>query len=77
MTFRKPLSYAGYRDVPVSYLAAEADLFIPVQLQLNSIVRIEKETGSKADVHKLNSGHMMYVLHTGKVVNAILKVAAL
>ncbi|KAI1171186.1 Alpha/beta hydrolase fold-1 [Nemania sp. FL0916] len=57
VSFTDPLTHAGYKDVPVSYLFCEDDLVVPVAVQKSEIEMLEKETGHKIDVTTIKSGH--------------------
>ncbi|KAI1367926.1 Alpha/beta hydrolase fold-1 [Xylaria arbuscula] len=69
VSFTNPLTYAGYKDVPVSYLLCEEDLVIPADWQRKEIELIEAETGSKVDVTSIKAGHCPTVKHLDKVVD--------
>ncbi len=56
-SFVDKLTYAGYRDVPVSYLFCTEDLCIPVDIQQAEIDMIEKETGRKVAVTRIEADH--------------------
>lgn len=63
-----PLTYAGYKDVAVSWFFAGKDLVIPPQEQQKFIDEIEKSwvgterEGKKVDVTKLDCDHFPLVL---------------
>lgn len=57
-SFQEPLTYAGYKDVPCSYLLCEKDLCIPASVQQAGIDLIEKESGRKVDVTRLEADHV-------------------
>ena len=48
-SLRDPLTYAGYKDVPVSYLICEKDMTIPTDSARDMIELIEREGGNKVD----------------------------
>ncbi|KAI8630616.1 alpha/beta-hydrolase [Xylariaceae sp. FL1651] len=75
VSFTNPLTYAGYKDVPISYLLCEEDLIIPLRIQKEEIEKIEKETGSKVDVTSIKASHCPTVSVPQKVVDWILQVA--
>ncbi|KAI0971519.1 Alpha/beta hydrolase fold-1 [Xylaria arbuscula] len=56
-SFATPLTYAGYCDVPVSYLVCEDDLIIPRHLQEAGIAMIEQHSGHKVHVTSVKAGH--------------------
>jgi hypothetical protein len=57
-SFGNPLTYAGYKDLPVSYLVYENDLSITAKTQRAQIGRIERESGNKVDVTSIQAGHV-------------------
>jgi hypothetical protein len=69
------LTYAGYRDVPVSYLLCEGDLVIPPETQRSEIAMIERLTRKKVDVTNIGTGHVPYVSQPQLVIDWILKTA--
>ena len=73
-TFATPLVYPGYKDVPVSWIMAEQDLFVPVALQQRAIETIEKESGNKVSVYKLNCGHGIFLPDPNPAAEVILEV---
>ena len=75
-TFATPLTYAGYKDVPVTYLLAESDQLILPEVQLKIIENIESARGEKIDVLKYDVGHFPHISQPGIIVEAIQKVAA-
>ncbi|KAI0966916.1 Alpha/beta hydrolase fold-1 [Xylaria arbuscula] len=77
VSFINKLTYAGYKDVPVSYLFCEDDLVVPAEVQRREIEMIETETGSKVDVTSIKSGHCPNVSAPEKVVDWFLHVASL
>ncbi|KAI0534350.1 Alpha/beta hydrolase fold-1 [Xylaria digitata] len=77
VSFTNTLTYAGYKDVPVSYLLCEDDLVVPAEVQRREIDMIETETGSKVDVTSIKAGHCPNVSVPEKVVNWFLHVASL
>lgn len=56
-SFANPLTYAGYKDVPVSYLLCEEDLAISPSVQKAGIELIERESGRPVEVTSLKAGH--------------------
>ncbi|EMR68671.1 hypothetical protein UCREL1_4317 [Eutypa lata UCREL1] len=56
-SFASPLTYAGYKDVPVSYLLCEEDRAIPAAVQKAGIELIERESGRPVDVTSIKTGH--------------------
>jgi hypothetical protein len=58
VSFVGELTYAGYKDIPVSYLVCEEDLCIPEQNQRLGIEVIERESGRKVDVTSIKGDHI-------------------
>lgn len=56
-SFTNPLTYAGYKDVAVSYLVCEKDMAIPQESQTDMIELVERESGNKVDVTRIDAGH--------------------
>ncbi|KAL1847795.1 hypothetical protein Daus18300_013837 [Diaporthe australafricana] len=56
-SFTNPLTYAGYKDVAVSYLLCENDIVIPPESQTDMIELVERESGKMVDVTKVQAGH--------------------
>ncbi|KAI1759216.1 Alpha/beta hydrolase fold-1 [Hypoxylon sp. FL1150] len=74
-SFASNLTYAGYKDVPVSYLVAEGDQSIAPSTQRSQIEMIERVSGNKVHVSSVNSGHDLTISHPQHVINFILSVA--
>ncbi|KAK8035156.1 hypothetical protein PG993_010151 [Apiospora rasikravindrae] len=72
-SFASPLTYAGYKDVPVSYLFCEDDLVIPPSVQQSGIDMIERETGKKANVTRIDSDHVPSLSCLELVIDWIVK----
>ncbi|KAI0550675.1 alpha/beta-hydrolase [Xylaria curta] len=75
VSFGNPLTHAGYKDAPVSYLFCEEDLIISPEIQKREIEMIETETGGKVDVTSVKAGHCPNVSVPEKTVDWILHVA--
>ncbi|OQU99578.1 hypothetical protein CLAIMM_05188 [Cladophialophora immunda] len=58
VSFENPLTYADYKDIPCSYLLCEQDLCIPASVQRAGIDLIEKESGRKVDVTRIQADHV-------------------
>ena len=58
VSFTNPLTYAGYTEIPCSYLLCEQDLCIPASTQRAGIEHIEKESGRKVDVTSIAADHI-------------------
>jgi len=75
VSFAGELTYAGYKDIPVSYLFCEEDLCIPAKNQREGIELIEKVSGKKVDVTSIKAGHCPTASAPQKVIDWILNVA--
>ena len=75
VSFSNPLTYAGYKDVPVSYLICEKDKVIPPSKQREEITMIEMESKRKVDVVTIEAGHCPMVNAGKEVVAWILELA--
>lgn len=71
LSFGSKLTYAGYKDVPVSYLFCEDDVVIPPELQQSIIDMIEEESGKEVDVHKVKAGRAPWISQPDTVVEVI------
>jgi len=76
VTFATPLTYAGYKDVSVTYFLAEGDKLITPEVQLKIIDNIERARGGEIEVLKYNTGHVPHLSKPEAVTDAIKKVAA-
>lgn len=74
-SFGGALTYAGYKDVPVSYLICEEDLIIPAGSQSRMVDLVEHETSRKVDVTRIPAGHAPNITATQAVVDWIINVA--
>lgn len=74
-SFTSPLTYAGYKDVPVSYLIAEGDKSITPETQRSQIEMIERVSGNKVNVTSTSAGHVLPASALDDVVNWITSVA--
>ncbi len=73
-----PLTYAGYRDVPVSYLVCEEDRLIPARAQRAGIGMVERESGNGVEVASLaGAGHVPMASRPQEVIDWIVHVAEL
>ncbi|MCJ1384566.1 hypothetical protein MMC17_007683 [Xylographa soralifera] len=75
VSFANEVTYAGYKDIPVSWLLCEDDLGIPPETQKEAIELIEKESGEQVDVTSIKSGHCPNVSNPQEVIHWILDVA--
>ncbi|KAI0100527.1 Alpha/beta hydrolase fold-1, partial [Nemania sp. FL0031] len=74
-SFMDPLKYAGYENIPVSYLVCEKDLVIAPEVQKREIEIIEEVSGKKVDVTSFNTGHCPSTFVPDQVVGWFLDVA--
>ena len=56
-SFADELTYAGYKDVPCSWLLCEDDLTIKPEYQQKAIERIEAASGMRVDVTRAKLDH--------------------
>lgn len=75
ISFGGPLTHAGYKDIPASWLLCEDDLIIPAEYQRKGIERIEEASGAKVDVTSIKAGHCPSASAPQKVIDWILDVA--
>lgn len=75
VSFGDNLTYAGYNDVPVSYLFCEEDLCIPPTIQQAGIEMMEKESGRKVIVTRIKADHCPNVTATEETTAWVLDVA--
>ncbi|KAI3400379.1 hypothetical protein diail_3396 [Diaporthe ilicicola] len=74
-SFTNPLTHAGYKDVAVSYLLCENDIVIPHESQIDMIEMMERESGNKVDVTRIQAGHAANVTAMKEVVDWIVMMA--
>ncbi|KAI8714875.1 AB hydrolase-1 domain-containing protein [Fusarium sp. LHS14.1] len=74
-SFANLLTYAGFKDVPVSYLLCENDRAISPLVQRAGIEMIEKESGNKVDVKSIAGDHVAPLSSKTEVVDWIVGVA--
>ncbi|KAI0169131.1 alpha/beta-hydrolase [Hypoxylon sp. FL1284] len=74
-SFVSPLTYPGFKDVPVSYLLCLNDLTILLEIQQSGIDMIERETGRKVAVTRIEADHVAPLSHTDKVAKWVLQLA--
>ncbi|KAI1401953.1 Alpha/beta hydrolase fold-1 [Hypoxylon fuscum] len=75
LSFASPLTYAGFKDVPVSYLLCLDDLTIPVEIQKSGIDMIERESGKKVAVTSIKADHVAPLSHIDEVARWIVQLA--
>jgi pimeloyl-ACP methyl ester carboxylesterase len=71
-SFQENLAYAGYQDVPVTYMLTEKDLIIPPELQQAMIDGMEN-AGVKVKVIKYDTGHVPHISSPDTIVDVIKK----
>lgn len=74
-SFGNELTYAGYANIPSSYLLCEEDLAGPPPFQREMIAMIEEASGKKVNVTGVQSGHMVTMSKTKEAVDWAVKVA--
>ncbi|KAH8756650.1 Alpha/beta hydrolase fold-1 [Diaporthe sp. PMI_573] len=52
-----PLTYAGYKHIPCSYMITKLDRVNSPEVQRGFINLVEKESGTRVDVHECEVGH--------------------
>ncbi|KAI0477409.1 alpha/beta-hydrolase [Xylariaceae sp. FL0804] len=75
-SFQSPLTHAGHKDIPVSFLLCENNLTVSPLLQRAEIQKIEKESGNKVDVTSIPTGHVPTVSAREVVVDWIVQAAS-
>ena len=74
-SFVNELTYAGYKDIPASYLVCEEDLIGPPEVQRAGIEMIEQVSGRKVDVTSVKAGHCPNLTAEKETIEWILSVA--
>ncbi|KAF7174214.1 hypothetical protein CNMCM6106_008331 [Aspergillus hiratsukae] len=67
------LTYAGYKDIPVSYLICEEDAILPVDIQQRYVDTLKEQTGKEVDVHRLKADHFPSISQPKLLVDIIQK----
>ncbi|KAI0883619.1 alpha/beta-hydrolase [Annulohypoxylon maeteangense] len=75
VSFTNELTYAGYKDVPVSYLFCEEDSCVIPQTQRDGIEVVEKESGNRVDITYVKAGHCPSVTTPQEVIDWIIRAA--
>ena len=75
LSFVNELTHAGYKDVDVSWLFCEKDLVIPPAVQTTAIELIEKESGKKVEITRIDRDHIPLAGYPEDVADWIVKVA--
>jgi pimeloyl-ACP methyl ester carboxylesterase len=76
LSFTNPLTHAGYKDIPVSYLLCEDDKIVTPAIQKSEIETIERESGQKVDVTSIKASHSAHASAPDKVINWLIDVAS-
>ncbi|KAJ9612416.1 hypothetical protein H2200_004013 [Cladophialophora chaetospira] len=71
ISFENPLTYAGYKTIPCSYMVCETDLCIPPDVQREGIETIEQESGRKVDVTNTDADHVAIWQYEKEVIDWI------
>jgi hypothetical protein len=74
ISFANELKYAGYNDVPTSWLFCEDDKTIKPEVQQIAIDRIEQSSGRKVDVTRKFYDHVPIVTNVEGAVDWIVSV---
>ncbi|KAI4596446.1 hypothetical protein KJ359_005577 [Pestalotiopsis sp. 9143b] len=74
-SFTTPLTYQGFKDVPVSYLFCERDLTVPPAIQQAGIDMVERVTGARVDVTRVDCDHVAPFSDTATCVDWIVGMA--
>jgi Alpha/beta hydrolase family len=74
-SFGNELTYAGYENIPSSYLLCEEDQAGPPDFQREMIGMIEKASGRRVDVTHINAGHCPYLSAEKGTVDWVIDVA--
>ncbi|KAJ6460849.1 Alpha/beta hydrolase fold-1 [Mycena vitilis] len=73
-SFREPLTYGAYKDIPISYLVCEEEKGEGVEMQNRVIARMESEMGGRVvDRHAVQCGHCINVSQPKTMVAVIRK----
>ncbi|KAJ7631495.1 Alpha/Beta hydrolase protein [Mycena rosella] len=74
ISFAQKLTYAAYKDIPVSYLFCEDDKLVTPEQQNKIIAGLESEMGGKTvDRHPVKAGHAVNVSQPKTVVDVVRK----
>lgn len=75
-SFASPLTHAGYKYVPCTYIFCENDGLVVPKKQVEYIDRIRNESGRAVDVFNLSSGHVPHLTEPEKLVEIIAKIVS-
>jgi hypothetical protein len=68
VSFAGEVTYAGYKEVPISYLLCLKDLVITEKMQRAGIELIEQASGTKVDVTEIEACHAPSAKYPEKVM---------
>lgn len=74
-SFQDELTWAGYKNIPVSWGLTEIDLAGSPEFQRSMIGTIEQAGGQSVDVTGINAGHMANRSNPKAVIQWIVSVA--
>ncbi|KAF8205331.1 Alpha/Beta hydrolase protein [Mycena galopus ATCC 62051] len=70
VSFGQKVTYAAYKDIPISYVLSENDALITPAQQYKNMAGLEGEMGGKTvDLHPVQSGHGINVSQPGTMVD--------
>jgi hypothetical protein len=73
-SFEQKLTYAAYKDIPISYLFCEDDKLMLPELQNKLVAGLEGEMGGqKVDRHSVKSGHAIHASQPKAMVAVVRK----
>ncbi|KAF8205333.1 Alpha/Beta hydrolase protein [Mycena galopus ATCC 62051] len=75
VSFGQKVTYAAYKDIPISYVLCENDALITPAQQHKMIAGLESEMGGKTvDLHPVQSGHGINVSQPGTMVDVVRRI---
>jgi pimeloyl-ACP methyl ester carboxylesterase len=74
-SFQDPLTYAGYNNIPVTWMFTDDDVFIPPDLQRRYIAQIEKSSRKRVEVMHYATDHCPNISEPEAMVECIRRVA--
>lgn len=74
-SFGNELTFAGYKEIPSSYLLCEEDAAGPPSFQRDMIAMIEDASGREVDVTSIQSGHFPMLRAEKETVAWVLELA--
>jgi hypothetical protein len=75
-SYQAPLTYPGYKHLPVTYMFTERDLILSPEIQQKMIGNMEA-AGVKVNVIKYNTGHAPQASNPDAVVDVVKKALGL